>query len=134
MSQAEAVVTGVPNAGATHPGTTSQVSTFETLPMPGRWHDPLGLMCSTPPEKPYRIVLATVIVLCAAILIWACIGKLDILSSADGSQRLKDAVGTTYLLGAGMRVVAEIRYGDRTVMEYLLSPVQGAVHDAGRER
>lgn len=50
------------------------------------------------------------------------------------AQRLKDATGTTYGLSAGMRVIAEIRYGERTVMEYLLSPVQRTVHDAGRER
>lgn len=50
------------------------------------------------------------------------------------TQRLKDVSGVSYSLGAGMRIIAEIRYGDRTVMEYLLSPVQGAVHDAGRER
>jgi HlyD family secretion protein len=33
-----------------------------------------------------------------------------------------------------MQVAAEIRLGDRTVMEYLLSPVQKAFHEAGRER
>ncbi len=34
----------------------------------------------------------------------------------------------------GMRVSAEIRTGDRRVIEYLLSPVVGAVQEAGRER
>jgi hemolysin D len=34
----------------------------------------------------------------------------------------------------GMQVIAEIRQGRRTVMEYLLSPVKKAVHDSGRER
>jgi len=34
----------------------------------------------------------------------------------------------------GMQVIAEIREGRRTVMEYLLSPLQGAIHDSGRER
>ncbi len=33
-----------------------------------------------------------------------------------------------------MQVVAEIHQGRRTVMEYLLSPVQKAFHEAGRER
>jgi hypothetical protein len=33
-----------------------------------------------------------------------------------------------------MRVVAEIRQGERTVMGYLLSPVAAAVMQAGRER
>jgi hemolysin D len=39
-----------------------------------------------------------------------------------------------YRLAPGMQVAAEIRLGDRTVMEYLLSPVQKAFHEAGRER
>jgi len=34
----------------------------------------------------------------------------------------------------GMQVVAEVRLGERTVLEYLLSPVQKAVKEAGRER
>jgi HlyD family secretion protein len=33
-----------------------------------------------------------------------------------------------------MQVVAEIHLGDRTVLEYLLSPVRKAFHEAGRER
>jgi hemolysin D len=37
-------------------------------------------------------------------------------------------------LVAGMQVVAEIREGRRTVLQYLLSPLQGALHDGGRER
>lgn len=35
---------------------------------------------------------------------------------------------------AGMQVSAEILLGTRTVLEYLLSPVQKTVHEAGRER
>ncbi|MRR58091.1 MAG: HlyD family type I secretion periplasmic adaptor subunit [Deltaproteobacteria bacterium] len=34
----------------------------------------------------------------------------------------------------GMQTVAEIHLGDRTVLEYLLSPVQKAWHEKGRER
>jgi hemolysin D len=33
-----------------------------------------------------------------------------------------------------MQVVAEINQGKRSVLEYLLSPVQKAVSEAGRER
>ena len=39
-----------------------------------------------------------------------------------------------YALAAGMQVSAEINLGTRTVMEYLMSPVQKAFHEAGRER
>ena len=48
----------------------------------------------------------------------------QVLSSGDESLSLM----------AGMQIVAEIREGSRTVLEYLVSPLQGAVHDSGRER
>ena len=37
-------------------------------------------------------------------------------------------------LSPGMQVSAEIKQGERTVLEYLLSPVQKAFHESGRER
>jgi hemolysin D len=37
-------------------------------------------------------------------------------------------------LNPGMQVIAEIRFGDRTLLEYLLAPVQKAWHEAARER
>lgn len=37
-------------------------------------------------------------------------------------------------LAAGMQATAEILLGRRSVLEYLLSPVQKAWHEAGRER
>jgi hemolysin D len=37
-------------------------------------------------------------------------------------------------LNPGMQVSAEIKLADQTVMEYLLSPVRKAFHEAGRER
>ena len=37
-------------------------------------------------------------------------------------------------LAPGMQVAAEIKLADQTVMEYLLSPVKKAFHEAGRER
>jgi HlyD family secretion protein len=42
--------------------------------------------------------------------------------------------GREFNLKPGMQVTAEIHLGERTVMEYLLSPVQKAVKEAGRER
>jgi hemolysin D len=49
------------------------------------------------------------------------------------SQKL-DVDGYSYPLSPGMGVSAEIRLGTRSVLEYLLSPIQGAFHEAGRER
>ena len=44
------------------------------------------------------------------------------------------ADGETYALAPGMQVAAEINLGTRTVLEYVLSPVQKAFHEAARER
>ena len=52
---------------------------------------------------------------------------------ALNSQQLT-ARGHPLVLNSGMQVVAEIRQGERTVMEYLLSPVAATVMQAGRER
>jgi len=42
--------------------------------------------------------------------------------------------GQHFALGAGMQTHAEIRLGQRTVSEYLLSPVRKAWHESARER
>ena len=44
------------------------------------------------------------------------------------------ADGRRYELAPGMQVIAEIKLGERTVLEYLVSPVRKAFHEAGRER
>jgi HlyD family secretion protein len=45
-----------------------------------------------------------------------------------------EADGRKYGLAPGMQVSAEIHLGTRTVLEYLLSPVTKAFHEAARER
>lgn len=45
-----------------------------------------------------------------------------------------DAGDARYRLAPGMQVAAEIHLGTRSVLEYVLSPVQKAFHEAGRER
>lgn len=42
--------------------------------------------------------------------------------------------GSRFALSPGMHSTAEILLGKRSVMEYLLSPIQKAWHEAGRER
>jgi hemolysin D len=50
------------------------------------------------------------------------------------AQVLKDAQGNNLHITPGMQIVAEINQGKRTVLQYLLSPVQKAASEAGRER
>ena len=45
-----------------------------------------------------------------------------------------ESQGRQLRLSPGMQVNAEIHLGTRTVLEYLLSPVQKVAHEAGRER
>jgi len=49
------------------------------------------------------------------------------------SQELA-ADGRRYALQPGMQVAGEIHLGTRTILEYLVSPVQKAFHEAARER
>ncbi|MBW8905257.1 MAG: HlyD family type I secretion periplasmic adaptor subunit, partial [Betaproteobacteria bacterium] len=44
------------------------------------------------------------------------------------------ADGRRYALQPGMQVAGEIHLGTRTILEYLVSPVQKAFHEAARER
>jgi HlyD family secretion protein len=44
------------------------------------------------------------------------------------------ADGEHFKFTPGMQVSAEVKLGTRTILEYLLSPVQKAFHEAGRER
>lgn len=50
-----------------------------------------------------------------------------------GSQVIH-AEGEKLRIVPGMQVIAEINQGQRSVMEYLLSPVRKTLHDSGRER
>jgi HlyD family secretion protein len=50
------------------------------------------------------------------------------------SQALLSEGMTRLRLESGMQVAAEVQQGQRTVLEYLLSPVQRTAQEAGRER
>lgn len=50
------------------------------------------------------------------------------------TQTLKSPSGEELRLAPGMQVIAEINQGERTIMEYLLSPVQKVAKEAARER
>ena len=49
-------------------------------------------------------------------------------------QALRSPSGNLLQLTPGMQVVAEIHQGKRTVLEYLLSPLQKVMQESGRER
>lgn len=59
------------------------MSTNDMTPV-SRWQDPLGLIQREAPSRPGRIVLWVVSLLVGAILVWAFVGRLDIVTSAPG--------------------------------------------------
>jgi HlyD family secretion protein len=61
-------------------------------------------------------------------------GPLAYRTVVDLGKDVLEAEGGRFALGPGMQVAAEIHLGTRSVLEYLLSPVQRAFHEAGRER
>jgi hemolysin D len=50
------------------------------------------------------------------------------------SRQVLELDGKTLVLTPGMQLVADIHQGERSVLEYLLSPVQRAWMEAARER
>jgi HlyD family secretion protein len=52
----------------------------------------------------------------------------------DLGKQFIEREGEQFDLRPGMQVVSEIRLGTRTVMDYLLSPIQRAVLSSGNER
>jgi HlyD family secretion protein len=61
-------------------------------------------------------------------------GPLSFRALVDLKSQHLDAEGERYPLAAGMQVAGEIHLGTRSILEYVLSPVQKAWHEAGRER
>ena len=61
-------------------------------------------------------------------------GALAFRALVDLESQALEADGRRYRLIPGMQVTAEVHLGTRTVLEYLLSPLRKAFHEAGRER
>ncbi|SHG62043.1 HlyD family type I secretion periplasmic adaptor subunit [Massilia sp. CF038] len=83
---------------------------------PSRWHDPLGLIQTQAPSVVGRIVLWSVAVLVLLLIVWAWLGQLDIIASAEGKlvprtllkvvQPAEPGVVTQLLVDEGDRVKA----------------------------
>jgi HlyD family secretion protein len=61
-------------------------------------------------------------------------GPLAYRALVDLKSQDLDVNGARYVLSPGMQVSSEIHLGTRSILEYVLSPVQKAWHEAGRER
>ena len=61
-------------------------------------------------------------------------GPLAYRALVDLNQQVLVTGKERYRVGSGMQVAGEIHLGTRSILEYLLSPVQKAWHEAARER
>jgi len=61
-------------------------------------------------------------------------GPLAFRATVELDTQQLEAGGAKFALSPGMQVIAEIKLGERTLLEYLLSPVQKVVHEGARER
>jgi hemolysin D len=61
-------------------------------------------------------------------------GPLAFRALVDLKRQHLDAGSERYPLASGMQVAGEIHLGTRSILEYVLSPVQKAWHEAARER
>lgn len=61
-------------------------------------------------------------------------GPLAFRALVDLNSQHLDAGSERYRVASGMQVAGEIHLGTRSILEYVLSPVQKAWHEAGRER
>jgi len=61
-------------------------------------------------------------------------GPLAFRTLVDLAAQQLEVDGRRYPLAPGMQVIAEVHLGERSVLEYFLSPIQRAWHEAARER
>ena len=146
MHTSDHAALGGPRGFAERAGERIQADPHDFLPS-------LVRLQESPPSPLGRRVLAASLIFLAAVLLWAAFGRLDIIAApasqgpaktageplayrtlVDLKHQFLEADGEKFRLAPGMQVSAEIHLGTRTVLEYLLSPVQKAFHEAARER
>lgn len=80
----EASTSDQPPPQSSGPATAPQTAKIIPLRPPSRWHDPLQLIQNEAPSHIGRIVLWVVSILIFILIIWAALGKLDIIATAEG--------------------------------------------------
>ena len=61
------------------------------------------------------------------------VGALAFRALIDLDAQVFESGGRRYALVPGMQVTAEVNLGTRTVLEYLVSPLRKAFHEAARD-
>lgn len=97
--------------------------TAEVIPLrpPSKWHDPLRLIQDEAPSQINRIVLHAVCGLILILLIWAAIGKLDIIATAEGRLATQTLVKIVQPAEAGVIKELLVQEGDNVKAGQLLA-------------
>jgi len=94
------------------------ITAQNALPLPvgaqggWRWHDPLQLMRQEAPSQLARIVLWSVCCLVLVLLLWACVGKLDIVATTEGRLVPQTLVKVVQPAEAGVLTALLVSEGD----------------------
>jgi HlyD family secretion protein len=92
-----------------------QAASAAQLQAPPRWHDPLRLIEAENPGMPGRVVLWSISTLTLLMVVWACLGKLDIIASAEGKLVTQTLVKVVQPAEAG--VVKELLVAEGDVVK-----------------
>ncbi|MFZ3001578.1 MAG: HlyD family type I secretion periplasmic adaptor subunit [Undibacterium umbellatum] len=89
-------------------------STAKVIPLrpPSRWHDPLQLIQTQQPSHIGRIVLWAVCILVFILLLWAALGQLDIIATAEGKLTPQTLVKIVQPAEAGVLKEILVQEGD----------------------
>ena len=82
------------------------------LPAAGRWHDPLGLIRDNGPARSCRVVVWSIFLLIVILIIWAVVGKLDIIATASGKLVPQTLLKIVQPSEAGIVRRLEVNEGD----------------------
>jgi hemolysin D len=104
--------------------------TAQVLPL--RWHDPLKLIETNAPSRPSRIVLWSVCVLVSSLLVWASVGTLDIIATADGQLVSQTLLKVVQPAGPGLVKELLVAEGDSVKRGQLLVRLDATAEQAER--
>lgn len=97
---------------------------------PSRWHDPLHLIEAGAPDPTRRIVLWSVSVLVLLIILWAVLGQLDIIASADGKLASQTLVKVVQPADAGVVTALLVNEGDQVKANQVLVKLDPTLNQA----
>ena len=106
----------LPTPHTTPDGAPQAVTAIRT-----RWNDPLRLIQAQAPARLGRVVLWIVCLLCLLLVIWAALGKLDIVATAEGKLVPQSLLKIVQPAEAGVVKQILVQEGDRVQAGQILA-------------